>query len=108
MAEKILPFITGSEDRIVGYVYDNVAGVLTLLDLGGAAVSLRFSVNGRAAFSRAATVDPDQVANKGRFTYDLTTTDLVQEGTLSIAAHVTIAGQVHKSQPVVRSAKLAV
>lgn len=105
---KILPLIAGSEDRIEGWAFDNVEGVLQAIDLSGADIKLRFSIDERTTVERTATADGNQVANKGKFTYDLVAADITTGGTVRFCVKVTQGGQTHISQEIVRSAKVPV
>jgi len=88
-------FVCGSEVRLESYIYDVVDGVSELLDLTEATAVYRASINAGTAKEWAATIDADQVLNKGRMYYDLGATDIDVEGAVLIQGRITLGGKTY-------------
>ncbi len=91
-------FVAKSEGILSGIIKDRVGDDLTLLDLTGATVKVQLRLNGGVVKEVTGTPDGDQVANKGEFAYQLTTTDLPDPGTVEMEVHVTSALKKHRSK----------
>jgi len=94
------PLFSLSEDLIEGLVYDNVAGVLQLVDLTGSSVKIRAYLPGAVIKEWVAVPDSDQVNNKGKFSYQLIRTptpDIPMEGSIELQLLLTAAGKEHRS-----------
>lgn len=91
----IEPFVVGSAARLESYVYDVVDGVSELLDLTGATAVFRATIDGGTPKAWTATIDPDQVLNKGRMYYDLGATDVDVEGAIQIQGRITLGGKTY-------------
>ena len=100
MAEAL---VVGSMDTIRGMVYDIQDGLRVAVDLSGASVAIKASLNGAATVNWAGTPDPDQAANKGLFTYTLGSSDLGTPGIVKLQCYVTVGATVYRSKPVKRS-----
>lgn len=102
------PFKTGSADKIKGRIRDRIGVDLVPVDLTGATVLLKAKIGKVWAKSFTATADPDQVNNRGVWTYQLLTTDLDRAGDMELETHWVVAGVPHKSKSIFVTVEKAV
>ncbi len=102
------PLVVGSEHKIFGTAYDISDGVRTAKDLSGATLSIKASFNGGAALTWPCTMDPDQTANKGKFTSQLGDNDVPSPGYVEMQLWVTLGAIVTKSAIVRRKVERSV
>lgn len=89
-------FVAGSTHLFEVVIKDNVNGVASPMALTGATVKFRVLKPDGTVSEWTATNDPDQVTNKGRCTYKLTTTDLTQEGSIYVQPVVSVGADEYR------------
>ena len=89
-------FVAGSTHLFEVVIKDNVNGVVTPMTLTGATIEFKVLKADGTVSTWAATADPDQVTNKGKCTYKLSTTDLTQEGSIYVQPVVTVGADVYR------------
>lgn len=92
MSHLLPTFVVGSGQILTGVIYENIDGVRTSKDLSGATVAIKAIVNDETVASWPATQDPDQVNNRGKYSFQLTPTSITEEGDVLLQAWVTIGG----------------
>lgn len=102
------PIKVGSRDRIKGRIRDLVGTTRVPVDLTGTTVALKVRINKGAVKTWNCTPDPDQVVNRGVFSYALGANDIDKAGDIELEAHVITGGETHKSQSVFLTAEKAV
>jgi len=98
-------FVVGSEPILTGIAYDRTNLVRQAKDLTGAAIFVRAILNGGTVKIWNATANPDQVTNRGKFTYQMGSSDIDAVGIVELQAWVTLSGKTTKSGTVVEEAQ---
>lgn len=89
--------LVAGDGTVVGFVFVDAGNQNLPFALTGLTAVLTYKIGSGAVQTKTMTIDPDQVTNKGRATYQFQPTDLTP-GMMQVAGYVTDAGNNVVSQ----------